>query len=282
MSWSATCGSSWACPSRRRVSAPRETSEPSHLTVPSATPSRRLSRRALLRFLALALVLAAAYAVLRWPPVARYVSREALIGTFEALRQTWWAPPAFIAATAVGCTVGVPATALVVVGAMVFGLARGMVYNILGTFLGALLSFELARTLGREFVAQLVGPRLRRVEKLLNRRGFWALVRIRFIPLPFPLVNYGAALVGIRLPVFAVTTALGLVPAIGATTWAAAALFTATVGERKGVLLNLVLAFGLFLSLTLIPTAIRRWQRARRYRELLARRRGGPERHGSY
>jgi hypothetical protein len=57
---------------------------------------------------------------------------------------------------------------------------------------------------------RLAGGRLERVE----HHGFWAPVRLRFVPIPYALVNYAAAFAGVRPGVFVTATAVGLAPAI--------------------------------------------------------------------
>ena len=56
--------------------------------------------------------------------------------------------------------------------------------------------------------------RVRIDEILLRRRGFWSLVGVRYMPIPFAVVNYGAAMAGLHFSTFLLTTLLGLIPAL--------------------------------------------------------------------
>lgn len=230
-------------------------------------------RRATLRFALLALLLGAGFVAVRWTPLAEYWDPQKLTALLEELRRTWWAPVALLGLYVVLCPIGVPASPLILAGGFVFGTVVGGVLNFVGTFLGAAISFFLGHLLGRDLVVHLAGDRLRPVEKMLNRQGFWSLARIRFVPIPFPVVNYGAALTGVRASVFLGATALGLAPAVFIYTWFAAALAKATGEERGEVILQMGLALVGILLLSFVPPLIRGRNRRRRYRRLTEERR---------
>jgi len=122
-------------------------------------------------------------------------------------------------------------------------------------------------------VGHLAGNKLKRVERLIARRGFWGLVGIRFLPIPYPLVNYTAALAGIRPALFMTTTALGLIPGATIYTYFASLLPKAASGDLSGILGKLAAISALMLLLTFIPQIWNAKKRRERYRELCARRR---------
>jgi len=79
--------------------------------------------------------------------------------------------------------------------------------------LGACAAFLIARTVGRDAAERVAGPRVRAVRDAIGRRGFSSVLYARIVPgVPYNLVNYGAGLTAIRLPVFAGATALGAAP----------------------------------------------------------------------
>ncbi|HVS01515.1 MAG TPA: VTT domain-containing protein [Thermoanaerobaculia bacterium] len=240
---------------------------------PELLPGRRLGTASALRFAAFLALLLAGAAVLRWTPVGEILDRERLVSSLQALRTLWWTPLALIAAMVVAAPLGVPMTPFVIANGVVFGTLLGSTYNGLGTFLGAATSYLLATYLGRDFVVRLAGDRLRRVESLLRRHGFWSLVGIRFLPLPFPVVNFGAALAGVPLGTFLATTAIGLIPALFVYTWFAATLFQVATGSADASQVpRVVAAMLLVMSLALMPAVWRQVARRRRYRRLMARR----------
>jgi uncharacterized membrane protein YdjX (TVP38/TMEM64 family) len=236
-------------------------------------PATRVPRRLLLRFLALVLIVGTGFAVLRWSPLAAWLNKETIIATFDRLRDTWWAPALLVLSYPVLCPLGVPATPMIIAGGMVWGVLRGSIYNVLGIFLGAASTYWLGRVLGRDFVLHLFGWRLRRVERMVARRGgLWSLAGIRFLPLPFALVNYCAAFVGIRPGLFLGSTALGLSLTVPIFTYFAYALSQAATGQRSEVYVQLAAAMALMALITFLPRLWQARRRKERYRAALEKR----------
>lgn len=234
-------------------------------------------RRALLRFLLLAAVVAAALAAARWSPLAAYLDPEALAALLARLRAIWWAPAVLVGLYLVLCPLGLPVTPLIFAGGAVFGAARGSLWNGIGVFLGAAASYGFARGLGRDFVAHLARGRFKGIERRLARADFWALVSVRFVPLPFPLVNYAAALAGVPAGRFLVSSAVGLVPVAAVYTVFATAMIRAAGVDGGGgagtTTAWAAAAVVLLFLLTLLPRLVIGRRRRRRYLELLDRRR---------
>ena len=88
----------------------------------------------------------------------------------------------------------------------------------------------------------VLGHRLKRVEQKIARRGFWSLVGIRFLPIPYPLVNYTAALAGVRPGLFLPTTAIGLIPGNIVFSYFASLIPRAATGDRSGLIVQFVAA----------------------------------------
>ena len=231
-----------------------------------------MPRHLLLRFLLLVVIVGTGFAVLRWTPLAEYLTVEKVSALLDRLRDAWWAPVALIASYLFLCPLGVPATPMMVAGGMVFGPVMGSVYNIVGTFLGGAASYFLGRGLGRGFILHLMGSRLKRVERIIARRGFWGLVGMRFLPVPYPLVNYTAALAGVRPALFLITTAIGLIPGVAVFTYFASLLTKAASGNRSGIVIQFAVASALMLLLTFIPQVWTMRKRRERYREIRAMR----------
>ena len=231
-----------------------------------------MPRHLLLRFLVLVAIVGTGFAVLRWTPLAGYLTVENVADVLARLRETWWAPVALIASYLVLCPL-IPATPMMVAGGMVFGPVLGSVYNIIGTFLGAMVTYFLGRGLGHDFVLHLMGHRLKRVQRLVSRRGFWSMVGARFLPVPFPLVNYCMALAGVRPALFLITTAIGLIPGVAIFTYFASLLTKAASGHRSGIIVQFAVASLLMLLLTFIPQIWMARKRRQRYRQVCELRR---------
>jgi uncharacterized membrane protein YdjX (TVP38/TMEM64 family) len=217
-----------------------------------------------LRLALLVLLLGGTFAALRWTPAGELVRPERLLALLEAARGHWWMPAVLLLLYAGLCPLGVPATPLLFAGGAIFGILQGTAWNVLGTLIGAATTYWVARSLGREAVERLGGSRLARAERMLHRHGFFALVGLRFLPIPFPFVNAAAAVAGIRFPVFMASSAVGLTPAVAIWTYFSSALVHAAAADRARLARELAAAIVLLLSLVMIPTAVRLARRRRR------------------
>lgn len=107
----------------------------------------------------------------------------------------------------------VPRTAVSVLLGVVAGFVPGLLVALAGAMIAAVLSFGLARWLGRAAVTRLAGPRLAKLDRLLVDRGFVPLLVGRLLPVvPFVVLSYGSGLTAMRLPPYVAATALGIIP----------------------------------------------------------------------
>ena len=107
----------------------------------------------------------------------------------------------------------VPRSAVSALVGLVAGFGPGLAVAFVGGLLAALTAFALSRTLGRSAATRLAGRRLDRVDALLDRRGFVAVLTGRLLPMvPFVVLSYGAGLTALRWGPYAAGSAVGLVP----------------------------------------------------------------------
>ena len=235
-----------------------------------------------LRFLALVLIVGGGFALLRWSPLAHYVSVQEIPQLLARLRGTWWAPLLLFAAYALLSPLGFPASPLMVAGGAVFGTVLGTVYNLFGLVLGASTTYVLGRVLGRDLIVHLAGKQVKRVERAITRHGgFWGMVGIRFVPAPFALANYCAAFAGISYGLFVASTAVGLAITTPVYTYFADMAAHAAAGARTGIYLQFAAALSLLIAAMLGPRIWRARQRRKRYWQLMAARREKPSSAGS-
>jgi uncharacterized membrane protein YdjX (TVP38/TMEM64 family) len=223
-------------------------------------------RGLVVRFLIFAVIVVGGFLALRSDTVRSQLDLEHLTATLERLRGAPLAAPLYVVASALLLSLGFPATVLVFAGGAVFGALYGFFLAYAATFSGAILSFALARTLARDLVVHVLGKRLQPLEAMLERHGFWTLFRLRYLPVPFAVTNYGASLAGLDFATYAASTALALVPVTFLYTWFASSLMHAAGAERAGVLRNLLLASLLVLALSFLPPRISAWRRRRAQR----------------
>lgn len=110
-------------------------------------------------------------------------------------------------------------TLLALAGGLALGLWPGALAGLAGATLGGLVAFAIARGFGARAAAELSGPRLRRVQERVERRGFLAVLVARATPgVPATLLNYACGLARVRARDFAAASALGGAPRIVAYT----------------------------------------------------------------
>ena len=112
----------------------------------------------------------------------------------------------------------IPVAVLALAGGLLFGLVRGSIYTFVGALLNCALMFLLARHIGREKIRALVRKKLPqpwqgRMEGLGGREGALLLVILRLIPaVPYNLINYAFGLTEMKLSVYLIFSAIGIIP----------------------------------------------------------------------
>ena len=224
----------------------------------------------LLKFALFVAILAAGFLALQLPGVRDQLVLDTLTTNLDNLRRHPAAAPVFVVATALLTAVGLPGTVPVVAGGAVFGALSGGLLAFTGMVAGAALSFALAHTLARDFVRHLLGSRLERFERQLQRLGFWTLLRLRFLPMPYAIVNYGVCLAGVRFSTYIYSTALALLPICLTYAYFASSLLGAAGPDRAGVLRNLALAILFLFVLSFVPPRLSAWWRRSSRRDVPA------------
>ena len=160
------------------------------------------------------------FIALRYPDFFHVITDREAFSAFLAENQDQNALLYFLIVL-VTVVLGFPAgQAINFVGGYVFGIALAYGLSIAGTALGTLVTFNLARHFGRDFVAMLF--REKNVEKFVKMmdtsRAFVVIVLIYLIPgFPKDLFTYAAGLTSIRAIPFVLTAAAARSPGMLAT-----------------------------------------------------------------
>lgn len=169
--------------------------------------------------LGLLAVLAAVVATLITFDVGHYLSYEGLASNEAALKQAVADAPVLAAVAFVGVYVVAVAFSLPgaiwlsLAGGLMFGTWQGGVLILIGATLGASGLFLVARYLLGDALRARAGPTLEKFEQNFNRDAVSYLLVLRLLPIfPFFIVNLGASLVGVRFPIFVITTFFGIIP----------------------------------------------------------------------
>ncbi len=130
------------------------------------------------------------------------------------LGQNAWGPLVFIALYTLRPLVLFSATALSVAAGFLFGPAMGVLYTVIGANLGATLAFFVGSFFGQGLLEQTARKPhvLANYATRLQERSFETVLIMRFLFLPFDLVNYLAGFLQIRYVPFILATMLGSLP----------------------------------------------------------------------
>jgi uncharacterized membrane protein YdjX (TVP38/TMEM64 family) len=170
----------------------------------------------------------------------------------------WAGPLVFIPAAVCGLCLFVPGPVLAGGAGLLFGTAAGTPVALTFIVLGAVMQMSISRYLAGDSAAHLLPERVKRFDRLIEERGFWAVFYMRLAPLiPYNLVNYGAGLTSLKVRAMAAGTAVGALPRTFA--WVALGGSLDDLGSPEAKV-----AVGLLVAMALIGA-------------LLARRQLGPE-----
>jgi uncharacterized membrane protein YdjX (TVP38/TMEM64 family) len=175
--------------------------------------------------------LVAALLALRFTGLGELLSLDTLArhrGTLSAFVGANWllAAGAFLLAYAAAVALSVPgAVILTLSGGFLFGAVAGTALTVVAATIGATLVFLLARRIFGADALDRLGPVAQKLAAGLRRDAGPYLLVLRLVPLfPFFLVNLVPAFAGVRLPVFVVTTLVGILPATAVFSLAGAGL----------------------------------------------------------
>jgi uncharacterized membrane protein YdjX (TVP38/TMEM64 family) len=171
---------------------------------PTATRRRHIVRLAL--FAACLLGLFYLVAVARIIDVEE--ARRAVAATGAA------APLIYIVASSVLGALFVPGPLLAAGSGVLFGPVQGLIVTLGATVGTAIIAALVGRRAGRDSARGLLGPhRADRLDRLIERRGLWAVVGQRFIPgVSDALASYAFGAFGVPLWQMAVGAFIGSVP----------------------------------------------------------------------
>jgi uncharacterized membrane protein YdjX (TVP38/TMEM64 family) len=170
----------------------------------------------------------------------------------------------FIAIYIVSTAFSVPgATVLTLAGGFFFGVLPATIYVNVGATIGATLAFLMSRYVVGNWLQTRYDDQLTRFNAEIGEHGHLYLLFVRLIPaFPFFLVNLFSGLTRIPVKTFIWTTAIGILPADLAYSFAGSQL--GTISSPKDIFSGRIgLAFLFLALLAIVPVA---------YKKLLARR----------
>lgn len=234
---------------------------------------QRTRRTAALRLIAVIVLVGAGALALRHPAIREHLTEDRLIALLESVRSHPLAIPGLLLAFTILACLGTPVTLLMLSTGAVYGVFPGFLLAITGSLLSGVATFTVVKVIGRDLDLDRFGDLRKRVERQLNRHGFWNLVSFRFIPIPWAVANGILALTGVRLSMFVSSSALALLPTTLAWTYFAQSIVGATEASRAAAIRNIAMGVVGLLALSLVPEVVRRIRRRRRLEALQIQRR---------
>jgi len=108
-----------------------------------------------------------------------------------------------------------PCGMLSALGGAVFGKLMGTVLTLLGLTAGSVLTFYLARSIGKDWVRRKLGYRYEKYDRYISRDFPYSIFLMRILPfLPYDAVSCAAGLSGVGLVKFVTETLVGSVPGV--------------------------------------------------------------------
>lgn len=173
----------------------------------------------------------------------------------QAIRRLGWTGPlVYMGILIISVVVSpIPSAPLAVAAGMIWGPILAGIYSVIGGFVGGVLAYFIGYTLGRSTVRRLTGKLIyfskRRGEVYLG----WLIFITRLLPVfSFDLISYGAGIAGLSLPIYVLSTLLGMIPSTFLLT-SMSLVFTIEP------LLGIVFSIAFFLLLIGLPYGIHRY-----------------------
>jgi len=164
-------------------------------------------------------------------------------------------PFIFIAIMATAIVISpIPSLPLAAASGIIWGPILGAFYSVVGAEIGALVSFFIARKLGREAIIKLFKKDIKISDKLTEKYGAYIIFIARLFPVfQFDIISYGAGLTNINWKKFAIATFLGMIPAT--------LLFT-SIGKSLIInhILGIVLGIILILLMFVAPLILKKYK----------------------
>lgn len=153
---------------------------------------------------------------------SRYASLEQVrsmvqsLGAYGAVAFVWLCVGAVL--------LHIPEIVLIAIGGVLFGCVEGFLLGWIGSVVGSTCSFLIARYFLRDAVRRALlskFERIRAIDERLARRGFTTILVLRLVLFMAPPLNWAIGVTRVRLRDYVLGSALGVVPCIAVTSYAA-------------------------------------------------------------
>lgn len=168
-----------------------------------------------------------------------------------------WAPLVIFIMIVVASSIGLIFQIPVAVAGLLLDIKLAFLLSVIGLTIGAVISFSVARWLGRDymkkkFIDKIKG--LREYDNHLHKRGFLTVLLLRLTIIPYELINIAGGFSRIRFSHFIFATLLGIIPGVTIAIWFAKS--TANIYS-----LQFLLSAVINISFSLLPLISKRVRR---------------------
>jgi len=179
----------------------------------------------------------------------KYLSVDLYQGLFE--QSPYITASIFFVVFFVGTSFSLPvAGVLTLASGIVFGAVTGFLLSLLAATLGGTVALYSTRFLFHDLVKRRFTGQIDVVNKGIKKEGAFYLFSLRMIPvIPFWLLNLLVGLTSMRVPVFMLSTLLGMIPVVLILAFAGSQL-----GDIKDLSMAAIFTPGLILSLALLAS----------------------------
>ncbi|MEK6221515.1 MAG: TVP38/TMEM64 family protein, partial [Chloroflexota bacterium] len=124
-----------------------------------------------------------------------------------------WGPLIYILFYAIRPLILFPATIMTLAGGFLFGPISGVIYTILGSNISATVAYVIGQYFGQGLLMEdSTDNIMKRYAQRMRKNSFETVIIMRFIFLPYDLVNYLAGFLRINWLSFILATILGSIP----------------------------------------------------------------------
>ncbi len=185
-----------------------------------------------------------------------YLNIDYMLGLIQSIQENPFAPVIFVLIYAISVTAIVPAAALTLISAPLFGFWQGLLLTIIGSNLGCHLSYWIAKLLGENTVKKFVkaGSFMEEAKRQIEENGFIFMMYARLIPLfPFAAVNYLSGILGVKYKHYAIATFFGMLP--GSAVYVYLGYSVSDISDNP---LGIIISIAMLVVFTVIVTIVKK------------------------
>ena len=223
------------------------------------TPRLQRMRKALPRFLLLAVILAGIVVAVLYRESIDSTALEAWITQFGP-----WAPVVFFCAYVLATVLFLPGLLFTLAAGALFGPYMGTLIALIGATVGATIAFLIARYVLADWIAARTPARVQRVIGGVEDEGWRFVAMTRLIPfIPFNALNYALGLTRIRLVSYVAASVVFMAPGAAAYAYLGHAGRSLATGDGD-LVQNALLGLAVLGLIGFMPRLIKRFMKGRK------------------